>query len=1009
MEKREKIEQAVKERERVRLEAIPKKWNKREEYEFLRVLTGYGVDLLSGVAIPTPDWSRFRAIAKLDRKSDEALSDYYKVFIAMCKRQANVRLTEEEKGLEGIIEDISEDHARLVLDRLELLSKLKEVGKTSINDERLLLCQNNLDTPDWWESGKHDRELIRAVMKHGLYQSHQNIFTDPEFSFGKSERAYVDMLEKQWLLAQEAEAAKLLVKTEPVKAEPTPVEETPVQEELKVAASESVKAEVETESSKTDESVESVPKDGNIVENPPADDVKPEQTEDSEKAVENSAEIETPAEEKLVEEKSDEIKSIDENLVEAKSPEKETTDEKETSAENAENNDVEMAPAEEKSADEKSSEADENPKVEDDTTKVDDATNIDDANTDVKSPLAASDEEQQPAKEAESKIDEFAEEKPSDEATAEVKSPKSPIQDEKQENIESAPVDDEPMDTSEIEATEKVEKSVESESEKEKEVSTEEQKPENDDVEMAAEATEDETVEKESPKDDEPIEKPASPKPEVELSETTDKESEKAEKDEIATETVEPIAEEDKVEDAEMKSPKPQEPVKEDELAKDGSIPEEESEITEAKSPKPTEPEQESEQQNVEKDDSVPVSVEEIKKETEIESESAEKIESIENAEPKVEPVEDVKPVLTSVKIEEKKQQDENCVTIIDDDDDVMIVGKGDPDDDEVMHEKEKASIENQNQQLAALLQKTRVKFENPTKIRWFRDFALEKRISHIVHCIEHSEWPVNKSYSAYAGCQGINLDVPLHETVKHMPPTIDLVGRSTPDLISISGDLSSVKKLQPAPVLPIPSPNTQQYPKLQMPTIPTGGKKRKRHIAIDVETERAKLHALLNSSQDSIPGSAPQTPVQNKQMNWPTDDEPKPSKRSLSAMQPPPAHQHLSHMPRTTPNQQQQQQQQQVANYSTKSQIIPGTSSTLTPIDLSSSLIKPMKDLSKGGGGGIMDLSEVQDFSISKKSSNSSPFGAKGGKLDDMLTKLMKKNNYVSFVYSIAISNSLS
>lgn len=47
------------------------------------------------------------------------------------------------------------------------------------------------------------------------------------------------------------------------------------------------------------------------------------------------------------------------------------------------------------------------------------------------------------------------------------------------------------------------------------------------------------------------------------------------------------------------------------------------------------------------------------------------------------------------------------------------------------------------------------------------------------------------------------------------------------------------------------------------------------------------------------------------------------------------------------------------------------------------------------------IDLSEVQDFSMAKKSSNSSAAAASfahgKGKLDDMLTKLMKKNNCVS------------
>lgn len=58
MERREKTEQIMRERERVRLEQIPKKWSRREENEFIRVLTGYGIDLLSNTSVPTPDWSR---------------------------------------------------------------------------------------------------------------------------------------------------------------------------------------------------------------------------------------------------------------------------------------------------------------------------------------------------------------------------------------------------------------------------------------------------------------------------------------------------------------------------------------------------------------------------------------------------------------------------------------------------------------------------------------------------------------------------------------------------------------------------------------------------------------------------------------------------------------------------------------------------------------------------------------------------------------------------------------
>lgn len=53
---------------------------------------------------------------------------------------------------------------------------------------------------------------------------------------------------------------------------------------------------------------------------------------------------------------------------------------------------------------------------------------------------------------------------------------------------------------------------------------------------------------------------------------------------------------------------------------------------------------------------------------------------------------------------------------------------------------------------------------------------------------------------------------------------------------------------------------------------------------------------------------------------------------------------------------------------------------------------------------GGPIDLSEVQDFSMSSKKSSTSSTGISSfsssgskGKLDDTLTKLMKRNNCVS------------
>lgn len=112
-------------------------------------------------------------------------------------------------------------------------------------------------------------------------------------------------------------------------------------------------------------------------------------------------------------------------------------------------------------------------------------------------------------------------------------------------------------------------------------------------------------------------------------------------------------------------------------------------------------------------------------------------------------------------------------------------------------------------------------------------------------------EWPVGKSYSAYTGCQGMDLDIPLFETVKHLSTAIDSVARrsATPDVITITTDQGLSKQLQ-SQMNAAATAVSQQLAAAAAAT----SKKRKRHIAIDVETERAKLHALLNSTQS--PGS---------------------------------------------------------------------------------------------------------------------------------------------------------
>lgn len=936
MERREKIEQAVKERERVRLDAIQKKWTKREEGDFLRVLTGYGVDLQVGAAVPTPDWTRFKAMARLDKKSDESLSDYYKVFIAMCKRQAGVRLTEEEKGLEGIIDDISEDHARLVLDRLELLSKLREVNKNPISEERLTLCQNNLDSPDWWEPGKHDKELIRAVLKHGLYRTEQTIFTDPEFSFGKCERAYADHLELQWLQCQEAAAAAAVMAAEMEKAtkyaEQMQQQEQPVKKEQDddiILVENNVKVEKLVVEEKPTE-----PKDASDVNEEKDTIAESKSTTNEEETTETTvsqSEKNVGFEEKLVEEKSAETvedkqkeDETEEKSEEVSETEKEKTAEAiEIASENDAQTDIEQI--ENESVESTAKENDEFSSNKD-TEKV-----VDDTNPDEEPQSNAEKQtEAEPMESEESKVDS----KPNSPERMEV--------DDNDNNSANEINDEQNEEQADVEETK-----VESSDEKEAEQAAAEDQEVLKDDEMA--------VDEEKP---------------LETSNGTESADNKTE-------------EQGEAEKINNKSLEAAEEVKEKELEIEEKPDKEETEKIESTADKEAEEEPQSttdvkaaidddKQEVSEKVDDTEVKTPESVVPQETDTNDVKEEDNVETI--KIEPEINLKSEIESIPILEIND---------DDDDDVMIIsGKGDPDDDEVMKEKEKATEEECKKQAAELkarfpdleviqpllkmktsdwhvksgeilrdLQnKSKMKFNRTIKVRWFRDFALEKRISHIIYCIENFEWPVPKSYTAYAGCQGINLDIPLNETIKHTytSSAIEMAATrrsQTPDVITITTDQSLAKQLQASPVLssnlPTPATAMNQLPPLpiQMPT-PTAGKKRKRHIAIDVETERAKLQALLNSSQTQpgTPTSTPTTPISaTKPPAWPvsSDEEPIEAKRTNltgTSLQPPPAHQH----PRasSTPS---AQNQQQATNYSTKPKVIPGTSSTLTPIDLSS------------------------------------------------------------------------
>lgn len=66
-----------------------------------------------------------RRLARLDKKNDDRLTEYYKDFMAMCRRVCGRPLEEDsERGTN--VESISEERASRCLFRVQLLSKIRE-------------------------------------------------------------------------------------------------------------------------------------------------------------------------------------------------------------------------------------------------------------------------------------------------------------------------------------------------------------------------------------------------------------------------------------------------------------------------------------------------------------------------------------------------------------------------------------------------------------------------------------------------------------------------------------------------------------------------------------------------------------------------------------------------------------------------------------------------------------------------------------------------------------------
>ncbi|XP_069477199.1 chromodomain-helicase-DNA-binding protein 7 isoform X2 [Ambystoma mexicanum] len=167
------------------------KWTRREEADFYRVVSTFGI-IIDPVKQQL-DWSQFRAFARLDKKSDESLEKYYNCFTAMCRRVCRLETKSDEElcELSTTIEPITEERASRTLYRIELLRKIREqVLNHPQLSERLKLCQPSPDLPEWWDCGKHDRDLLVGAAKHGVSRTDYHILNDPDLAFLDSHKNF---------------------------------------------------------------------------------------------------------------------------------------------------------------------------------------------------------------------------------------------------------------------------------------------------------------------------------------------------------------------------------------------------------------------------------------------------------------------------------------------------------------------------------------------------------------------------------------------------------------------------------------------------------------------------------------------------------------------------------------------------------------------------------------------------------------------------------------------------
>jgi len=170
------------------------KWSRREEQNFYRTVSTFGVDC-TGVN-GAYQWDRFKEIGQLDKKPAETLTDYFTAFYHMCKKVCH-KLGEEDKLPAHLVdlqvETVSEERAMRCLQRVEMLNKvrLEVLRHEKFEEWTVERCTASSELPDWWQAGRHDWELVKAASRYGITRTEYYYVTDAEFTFKEALNRYM--------------------------------------------------------------------------------------------------------------------------------------------------------------------------------------------------------------------------------------------------------------------------------------------------------------------------------------------------------------------------------------------------------------------------------------------------------------------------------------------------------------------------------------------------------------------------------------------------------------------------------------------------------------------------------------------------------------------------------------------------------------------------------------------------------------------------------------------------